>query len=64
MVKNKLKFYRTMMCMTQADLAKKSGMSQQAISNFESQFRQPSIENAFVFVKLFDITLNDFYFEE
>lgn len=57
MIKNKLKVLRSEKNWTQADLAKKTGVSRQAIISIEKYKYTPSLELAFKIAQAFEIDI-------
>ena len=61
-----LKKYREQAGMTQAELAASIGVTQQAIANYESQSRAPSVRKCLVIIKALkkrgvDVTIEDLF---
>lgn len=64
MIKNRLKVLRAEKDWTQADLAKKAGISRQAVISIEKYKYMPSLELAFNIAKAFDVPITDVFKQE
>ncbi len=60
-MKNKLKVQRAIHDITQAELAKKIGMSTWSINQMESNRFTPSLHTAYKLAKYFDVTIEDIF---
>ena len=54
-----LKTQRELAGFTQSELAKKTGLSQAAISRWEDDFRIPNIENCLILAELYGISIDE-----
>lgn len=63
-IKNKLKVLRAERNWTQADLAKKIGVSRQAIISIEKYKYTPSLELAFKIAEVFEVDINEVFKNE
>jgi putative transcriptional regulator len=63
-MKNRLKDLRTERDWTQADLALRAGVSRQTINAIEKEKFDPSLPLAFRLAKLFELTVEDVFFDE
>ncbi|MCH4171134.1 MAG: helix-turn-helix transcriptional regulator [Lactobacillus sp.] len=61
MIKNRIKVLRAEKDWTQADLAKKVGISRQAVISIEKYKYTPSLELAFNIAKAFDVKITDVF---
>ncbi|GAF40638.1 transcriptional regulator, XRE family [Agrilactobacillus composti DSM 18527 = JCM 14202] len=61
MIKNRIKVLRAEKDWTQADLAKKVGISRQAVISIEKYKYTPSLELAFNIAKAFDVEITDVF---
>jgi transcriptional regulator with XRE-family HTH domain len=63
-----LKTQREFAGLSQSELAKKTGLSQAAISRWEDDLRIPNIENCFILAEFYGISLDELvgreYFEK
>lgn len=61
MIQNRIKVLRAERDWTQADLAKKVGISRQAVISIEKYKYTPSLELAFKIANVFDISINEVF---
>lgn len=61
LIKNRIKVLRAEKDWTQADLAKKVGISRQAVISIEKYKYTPSLELAFNIAKAFDVEITDVF---
>ena len=64
MIQNNIKVYRAKNNWTQEDLAKKVGVSRQAIISIEKYKYQPSLELAFKIANVFQEDINQIFIYE
>lgn len=60
-MKTKIKVFRAIHAMTQAELAEKLGVTRQTINAIEAGKYAPSVELALKMSKLFDVTVNEIF---
>jgi len=60
-MKNKLKVYRSMLDLTQEQLADKIGVSRQTVIAIENDKYPPSLGLAFEIAKFFKVTIEDIF---
>ncbi|WP_277633122.1 helix-turn-helix transcriptional regulator [Avrilella dinanensis] len=60
-MKTKIKVFRAIHDMTQAELAEKLGVTRQTINAIEAGKYAPSVELALKMSKLFDVTVNEIF---
>ncbi len=60
-MKTKIKVFRAIHNMTQAELAEKLGVTRQTINAIEAGKYAPSVELALRMAKMFDVTVNDIF---
>jgi putative transcriptional regulator len=63
-MKNRLKELRQLHHWSQSDLARKLGVSRQAVNGFESGKFDPSLDMAFKIASLFDVAIQDIFIHE
>ena len=64
-MKNRLRVYRTMINLTQGELAEKLGITRQTVIAIEKERYDPSLELAFKMAKFFRVSIEDiFQYEE
>jgi putative transcriptional regulator len=63
-MKNQLKVLRAQRDWTQADLAKRLGVSRQTINVIEKGHYEPSLPLAFRMARLFELAIEDIFFPE
>lgn len=61
MIQNRIKVLRAELDWTQADLAKKVGISRQAVISIEKYKYTPSLELAFRIAEAFNISINEVF---
>ena len=61
MIQNRIKVLRAERDWTQADLAKKVGISRQAVISIEKYKYTPSLELAFKIANIFDVSINNVF---
>lgn len=61
MIKNRIKVLRAERDWTQADLAKKVGISRQAVISIEKYKYTPSLELAFKIANVFQVPINEVF---
>ncbi len=61
MIKNKIKILRAERNWTQSELAKRVGISRQAVISIERYKYTPSLELAFDIAHAFDVTITDIF---
>lgn len=61
MIQNRIKVLRAERDWTQADLAKKVGISRQAVISIEKYKYTPSLELAFKIASVFDVSINNVF---
>ncbi|MCC3868048.1 MULTISPECIES: helix-turn-helix transcriptional regulator [Peptostreptococcaceae] len=61
MIQNRIKVLRAERDWTQADLAKKVGISRQAVISIEKYKYTPSLELAFKIANVFDVSINNVF---
>lgn len=65
MLCNRIKYFRDLYDVSQTEVAKATGLSQNTISNFENYIYFPSCRHALVLARYFGVTVEDlFYFVE
>lgn len=60
-MKTKIKVFRAIHNMTQAELAEKLGVTRQTINAIEAGKYAPSVELALRMAKMFNVTVNDIF---
>lgn len=63
-MKNKIRELRKLKGLTQEQLAEFIGVSRQTINAIEKEKFDPSLPTAFKMAKLFDLTIEEFFFFE
>jgi transcriptional regulator with XRE-family HTH domain len=60
-ISTQLKRYRKLSGMTQKEVAKRTGLNEKNISNWERGYVEPDIEMIAIFCRLYDVSPNDMF---
>lgn len=58
---NRIKFFREKNNLSQKDISEKLGVKQNTISDWEREYRNPSIRKAIILAKILNTTVEELY---